>query len=96
MTHYVLFKFRPGYSMDQIQDWFDDTYKKMPEQIPGIGNIKLMMNCHERDTNMDMMISMEMRDEKLIDSYLHHPLHLAFVKKTSPDLVSHVSFDTMD
>lgn len=48
MIHYVLFKFKPGISMDKVLRCYNDTYLKMKTQLSEVENISFRENCVSR------------------------------------------------
>lgn len=82
MIHYVLFKFKPGTAIDEILHCYQRTYLKMEKLLPEVENISFKENCVNRDSNMDVMITIELKSKKGLNDYLNHPLHLQFISAT--------------
>lgn len=93
MIHYVLFKFKPGISMDTILSCYNDTYLKMKKQLSEVESISFRENCVDRDCNMDVMITIKLRSKGGLWDYLNHPLHLQFIADTDDYILNRVSFD---
>ncbi|MGI6143208.1 MAG: Dabb family protein [bacterium] len=93
MTHYVLLKFQPNYLNKDIFEYINNTFQRIKEQIQNIENVNVYMNCVERDSNMDIMIEMDLADEDTLYTYLEHELHRAFVSVVDEHVVLKVSFD---
>ncbi len=93
MIHYVLFKFKPGISMDKVLRCYNDTYLKMKTQLSEVENISFRENCVSRDCNMDAMITIKLRSKRGLSDYLNHPLHLQFIADTDDYILNRVSFD---
>lgn len=92
MRHYVLLKFEQGYLNDEIVDYIKVVFDNISE-IRGIESVIVHNNCFDRESNMDIMIEMNIRDEEILKLYLNHELHIEFAKKMNDHLISKVSFD---
>ncbi len=92
MKHYVLLKFKPGYFNDEILAYTKSVFGKIG-RLDDIEVVKVCSNCIDRDLNMDIMIEMKVSDEKSLESYLNHELHISFVNTVNNHLISKVSFD---
>lgn len=93
MTHYVLFKFKPGVSIDKVLCCYNNTYLKMKTQLSTVESISFRENCVDRDCNMDVMITIRLRSKDGLRDYLNHPLHLQFISDTNDYILNRVSFD---
>ena len=93
MIHYVLFKFKPGTAIDEILHCYQRTYLKMDKLLPEVENISFKENCVNRDTNMDVMITIERKSKKGLNDYLNHPRHLQFISATYDSIQNRISFD---
>lgn len=93
MTHYVLFKFKPGISIERVLHCYNNTYLKMKSQLPEVESISFHENCINRDSNMDVMITVKLKSKDGLCDYLNHPLHLQFISDTNDDIINRVSFD---
>ena len=93
MTHYVLFKFKSGTSIEEILRCYNNTYLKMKTQLSEIETITFRENCIDRDSNMDVMITIKLQSKKGLCDYLNHPLHLQFISDTDDYILNRVSFD---
>ena len=96
MRHYVLLKFEPNYYNKDVVDFTKNTFNKIKDSLDGIFNVKVLRNCIERDSNMDIMIEMELKDEESLTAYLEHELHLKYASVIDKHIVSKVSFDYND
>ena len=93
MIHYVLFKFKPVTAIDEILHCYQRTYLKMEKLLPEVENISFKENCVNRDSNMDVMITIELKSKKGLNDYLNHPLHLQFISATDDSIQNRISFD---
>jgi len=96
MKHYVLLKFKPNYYNKDVLDFTKNIFYKIKDSLDGILNVKVFNNCVERNSNMDIMIEMELKDEDVLVEYLKHELHMKFVSVVNEHLVIKVSFDHND
>lgn len=92
MRHYVLLKFKQGYFNDEIFNYTKTVFDSIGK-LKDIRVVRVCRNCIDRDSNMDIMIEMEVNDEKALKSYLNHELHIAFANLVNDHLKSRVSFD---
>lgn len=93
MRHYVLLKFKPGCFNDELFNYIKNTFDDI-DKLDDIKVVKVHKNCVERDSNMDIMIEMEVRDEKALKMYLNHELHISFANRINDYLLSKASFDS--
>ena len=93
MFHYVLFKLRPGFTAEDMKRLYDCTYARLSEAVPEITATSFRKNCITRDSNMDVLITLQMTSPSGLESYLKHPLHLKFVEDTCEHVIQKVSFD---
>lgn len=96
MKHYVLFKFKSGYYNENIFEYTKEVFDSIKEKVDGIKSVNVYRNCVARDSNMDMMIEMELENRDMLALYLNDELHKAFVDRTDDHLVLRVSFDYED
>lgn len=96
MKHLVLLKFKESCNKENVLDYSRDTFSKILESLEGISNVRIFSNCFVRDSNMDIMIEMKLKDEKVLIEYLKHELHLKFANTLIDHLISKVSFDYND
>ena len=93
MVHYVMIKFQEGYLGEERIAMIRDTYTEMLEAIDGILGVEIHENIIERDSNADLMIRIELEGAAALDTYLNHPLHVAFAREARPNIVKMVTFD---
>lgn len=93
MFHYVLFKFKPGYTAEDMEKLYNDAYTQLSLKVPGIIKTSFRKNCVTRDSNMDVLIAVQLKKREDLQTYLTHPLHLEFVKATHDHVAQRVSFD---
>lgn len=92
MKHYVLLKFKPDYYNEEILNYTKDVFNKI-RNIENIEDVYVHSNCIERDSNMDIMIEMNVKNKDALIHYINHELHRDFAKTVNEILVSKVSFD---
>ncbi len=94
MTHLVLLKFEPGYLTEEhfaeIVQAFHELKAALPNHIAGV---QIHKNEIVRDSNMDIMIELELLLADSLSSYLNHPIHLKLGEKMNPHTINRVSFD---
>ena len=93
MFHYVLFKLRPGFTSEDMNRLYDNTYARLSEAVPEITSTAFRKNCVVRDSNMDVLIMVHLTDSAGLEHYLKHPLHLKFIEETCEHVAQKVSFD---
>ncbi len=93
MEHYVLFKFRPDYPIDTLENLFHQIYPLLKKELPDITDIDFCKNCVVRDTNMDVMLHIQLKNRACLKDYLQHPLHKKFIAMTQEDVIERVTFD---
>ena len=94
MTHYVLFKFEDGFMSEEVLSRFERTYSKLKLLLPeDIKDYAIFGNCVERDSNMDMMVKIELGEKASLQRYLQHPEHTALISSFRVREKSRVSFD---
>lgn len=79
--------------IDEILHCYQRTYLKMEKLLPEVENISFKENCVNRDSNMDVMITIELKSKKGLNDYLNHPLHLQFISATDDSIQNRISFD---
>lgn len=92
MKHYVLLKFKPNYYNDDVLNYTKCVFNNIGK-LENIENINVYKNCIDRDSNMDIMIEMEVKSKDMLSLYLQHKLHIDFVNTVDSQLISRVSFD---
>jgi hypothetical protein len=95
MTHYVLFQYTPGAPLDDIEAWAKDAFAQLTDALDCINSAQVYRNCVERDGNAELMIKLDLTGKDALGVYLNHPLHKAFVEKTTPYVSHRTSFDCM-
>lgn len=92
--HMVFMKFEEGYFTPDVMKEIGDTYRTLCDELPNdIYTVQIIKNCIERDTNMDLLIRAQLKDENSLPIYLNHPAHIAIGKKMNPHITNRCSFD---
>ena len=60
---------------------------------PFLHNPQVYRNCVERDSNFDIMASIELGSEEELHAYLTHPLHMQMAADMKDVLCGRTSFD---
>jgi len=96
MKHYVLFKFEPDYYNEDVLKYTKEVFYSIGKKLDNILNVNVYSNCIIRDSNMDVMVEMDLENKESLDFYLNDALHKAFADRTDKHLVLRVSFDYED
>jgi len=93
MTHYVLFRFEDGFMSDEVLNRFKETYAELKTLLPGdILDYAIYGNCVARDSNMDMMVRIELEEKESLQRYLQHPKHIELISSFNAKEKNRVSF----
>ena len=93
MVHYLLLRFKENALTESIIDVFADKFESLEKQHEGIVNPQVYRNIVSREGNMDLMITVEMRNLEDLKTYLESPEH-AELQERYKDLVElQISFD---
>lgn len=94
MTHLVLMKFQDNFlndaNLSEISEAYQELKKALPEEIY---NVNIYRNIVARESNMDIMIELELKNADSLPIYLTHPIHQAISTKMNPYVITRVSFD---
>lgn len=94
MTHLVLMKFQENFldedNFIQIKEAYQELKEALPEEII---DIQLYRNIIDRESNMDILIKLELKNADSLPIYLRHPIHQAISTKMNPYVTTRVSFD---
>ncbi len=94
MTHMVFMKFEAGFFSQAVFQEIADGFCKLQEAMPQeIVSVQVLENCIARESNMDLLIHMELRDTSALEQYLRHPVHLEIGRTMNPHIVQRCSFD---
>ena len=93
MKHFVLIKFEDNYFTDEVFIFTKNAFAEMEANIEEVYKLTVHRNCVVRDKNMDIMVEIDLDDEKALYAYLNHDLHQAFSKLMDEHVVNRVSFD---
>lgn len=93
MEHYLLFKFKADYPVNEFREDLQHTYRQINEQIDGIEEIRFAENVYDRKSNADLMIYMRVSDQNSLEDYLNSQVHKEFVNRTLPYLEKTTTFD---
>ncbi len=94
MTHMVFMKFEAGFFSPAVFQEISDGFCRLQEAMPQeIASVHVRKNCITRESNMDLMIQMELQDTEALEQYLSHPIHLELGRIMNPHIVQRCSFD---
>ena len=94
MTHLVLMKFQENFldenNFSQITKAYQELKQALPEEIY---DVNIYRNIISRESNMDVMIALNLKNADSLPVYLKHPIHQAISEKMNPYITNRVSFD---
>lgn len=93
MKHYVLLKFTPGTDLDAVETFVRGVYDQLAETLDFLTNPKVYRSCVIRDTNMDIMATIELDCAEHLQTYLTHPLHVQMAQTLKDKIIGRQSFD---
>jgi len=93
MKHLVLLKFDPNYYSDEILEFTKETFASLQKEVKDIECVNVHSNCVERDSNMDIMIEMDLSNKTALSTYLNHDIHKHFIDVVNDHVTKRVSFD---
>ncbi len=80
MTHYVYYKFEPGYLTDETYAHFKETFEAMPKEIEGVTAVEVVKNMLPSEFGLDLMVKMTITSPDVLPVYRAHPLHQGIIK----------------
>ncbi len=93
MTHYIILKFKEGSYTKELYELTNVSFTEIVDKITGVNGFKLFENTYDRDINGDLMIMVELETKEMLQVYLDHPLHVAYIHKIKDILVSKMGLD---
>lgn len=98
MKHYVLLRFKDHGSDKESSNLSranisKEILGKLIGEVDGFKDVKVYVNCIDREDNYDLMIEMDLANEKALNEYLDHPYHKEFIAYMINKIESKVSFD---
>ena len=94
MIHMVFMKFEDGFFDSTVTARIAAAFRELRDALPEqILSAEVRENCIARETNMDLLIRMELSGEDALDAYLAHPVHRAIGEVMNPHIVNRCSFD---
>lgn len=93
ITHYLIIKIQDEHNNDRTIEQIHLLYNEMAQSIKTMHNLQISKNVVQRESNSDLMISMDFYNNDDLYSYLEHPLHKSFAKTIGPKLHSKMTFD---
>jgi len=95
MTHYVLLKFAPGTDLEPVEARVRKTYDELDRVLDFLHDPAVYRSCIVRDSNADIMASIQLDDPARLQDYLTHPLHVQMAQDLKELLIGRTSFDHM-
>lgn len=95
MTHYVLLKLAEGADVDAVEKRVAETYCALEQALPYLNDPVVYRSCVTRESNADIMVSLQLDSPDQLQPYLTHPLHLQMAQDLKDMLAGKVSFDHM-
>ena len=93
MTHYVLLKFKPGTDLDAVEARVRKTYNELDQTLDFLTSPIVYRCCVERDSNADIMATVQLDSKEHLQDYLTHPLHVQMAQDLKDALAGRTSFD---
>lgn len=93
MTHYVLLKFADGTDKDGAERLVRETYAALDRELDYLHDPVIRRSCVERDSNSDIMVTIELDGPEFLQPYLTHPLHLKMAGDLKAQLTARTTFD---
>ena len=92
MIHYVLLKFERNFYNDELLNYTKEVFYNIG-RLENVKYVKVHSNCIERNSNMDVMVEIELDNKEALSDYLLNDLHRDFVEYTDKHVVLRVTFD---
>lgn len=93
MKHYLLLRFPTGFLTAPILSRTKAIFSHLAHEITGIKSIHISRNCVFRESNMDLMIEMELQSPEILHTYLAHRLHQQFIIEIGVHALERCTFD---
>lgn len=94
LQHTVLFRLKPECINDSTLHRIEQVYSQLSRLLPDdVRSTAVVQNTVERSQNMDFMVTMLLKEESSLQTYLTHPVHVAFTQELRPQLADVCSFD---
>ncbi|MBM6991478.1 MAG: Dabb family protein [Mobilibacterium timonense] len=93
MKHYVFLKFKPEQDLDEAEKIIRSTFRGLDNALPWFMNPCVYRNTIDRDTNADILATVEIESEEQLTTYLAHPLHRAMAARLDPEVERRTTFD---
>lgn len=92
MKHFVLLKFKSNFYNEEVYNYTKNVFYNI-SKLDNIENVQVFKNCNERDSNVDIMVEMKVKDKDALAFYLQHDLHRDFVNRVDNHLALKITFD---
>jgi hypothetical protein len=93
IVHYVLFKYKEGFFSEEKLSEMKNVFDHVVRDVDGVEKYEIDKNVVDRPSNMDVMVTMYLRDETSLKSYISHPEHVEISNRYAPNITKICSFD---
>lgn len=93
MVHYVLLKFKENTLTEDVFNTIAAQYEELEKRMDGLTNPQIYRNIVTRDSNMDLMITVELAGREDLSVYLESETHQTLAERLGDILEMRVSFD---
>ena len=93
MIHIVMFKMKSNDVIEETVELMKKTYKVIKANYSVVHGYEIHTNVVERDSNMDIMIKVDLEDKAALTTYLESPEHVELVNNIIKNVEKKVSFD---
>ena len=83
VRHVFMFKFKPGVTEEQMND-FAREMNALKGKLPGVIDLHAGKNLQWSSDKIDMVVIADVPDKETWDAYLNHPLHLELAGRYFP------------
>ena len=97
MRHFVLMKLKDGAFDAAAEADYRETFEALKRALPeDVLDARVIRNIVSRQSSMDVMIALRLKDASSLNKYLSHPLHVAIGERYNPFVENIASFDMED
>lgn len=81
MKHIVLFKFEDKSNVQEARSLLKEVYEKLKNEHRVIVDYDFKANCLDNDSNMDIILFVELVSEAALPVYINHDEHKLFLER---------------
>ena len=93
MVHYIFLRFKENTLTENVINGFADKFDQLEKHYEGITNPQIYRNIVTRNENMDLMITIELRNLEDLKAYLESSEHQALYDDYISIVEQYFSFD---